>query len=154
MKQIIYPPNEFKINEGNIEVFLGGTIEMGKSADWQKDFIDLFDNKEKITFLNPRRPDWDVSWKAVKENPDFYKQVMWELHGLKRANWVVMYLMPGTQSIISILETGLMANSAKLLLCCPDGFYRKGNIDIVCEFCNIQQFEDLKSIANFLKAKK
>jgi hypothetical protein len=44
-----------------------------------------------------------------------------------------MYFDPNTLSPISLLELGLHAKSGKLIVCCPEGFYRKGNVDIVCQ---------------------
>lgn len=44
-----------------------------------------------------------------------------------------------------MLELGLFAQyGSKLIVCCPDGFYRKGNIDIVCERYKITQVPSLK----------
>jgi len=49
-----------------------------------------------------------------------------------------------------MLELGLYANSGKMVVCCPDGFWRKWNIDIVCENHNIiscETIQDLYAIA-------
>jgi molybdopterin-guanine dinucleotide biosynthesis protein A len=43
-----------------------------------------------------------------------------------------MYFAPQTQAPITLLELGLFANSQRLIVCCPDGFWRKGNIEVVC----------------------
>jgi hypothetical protein len=53
-----------------------------------------------------------------------------------------MYFDPNTKSPISLLELGLFASSKKLIVCCPDGFWRKGNVRIVCELYNIPLFND------------
>ena len=45
-----------------------------------------------------------------------------------------------------MLELGLYANSGKLLVCCPKGFWRKGNIDVVCEKYNIPIYESLDQL--------
>ena len=50
-------------------------------------------------------------------------------------------------SPITLLELGIHAKSRKLIVYCPEGFWRKGNVDIVCEKYNIKQvdsFEELK----------
>jgi len=57
---------------------------------------------------------------------------------------MIMYLAPGTKPPVSLLELGLYATSRKLLICCPEGFWRKGNVDIVAEKYNIPVYEDLK----------
>jgi hypothetical protein len=87
--------------------------------------------------FNPRRDDWDSSWTQEFENPQFYQQVSWELNALSQSDLIIMYFAPGTQSPISLLEMGLYANSGKLHVVCPDGFWRKGNVEIVCNHYNI-----------------
>jgi hypothetical protein len=41
-----------------------------------------------------------------------------------------MYLAPGTQSPVSLLELGLCARSGKLKVGCPEGFWRRGNVKV------------------------
>lgn len=62
-----------------------------------------------------------------------------------------MYFDPNTQSPISLLELGLHARGGKLIVLCPEGFWRKGNVDIVCEKYNVKQvasFEELIKAIN------
>lgn len=125
------PPERFN-PDGRYTVFLAGSIEMGKAIDWQTDFCIRFKDYD-INILNPRRNNWDSSWIQSIENPEFREQVQWELRCLSMSDLILMYLQPGTLSPISMLELGLYANSGKMIVCCPDGFFRKGNIDIVCE---------------------
>ena len=61
-----------------------------------------------------------------------------------------MYFAPQTKSPISLLEFGLYAKSKKLYVCCPNVFYRKENIDIVCEKYNIPQKENLDELVEEL----
>lgn len=49
------------------------------------------------------------------------------------AHKVLMYLQPGTMSPISLMELGLVAgNGRQTVVVCPDGFWRKGNVDVIC----------------------
>jgi hypothetical protein len=57
-------------------------------------------------------------------------------------------------SPVTLLEMGLHARSKKLVVCCPDGFWRKGNVDIVCERYGIQQVENLTQIIEHIQTKK
>jgi hypothetical protein len=112
-------------------VFLAGSIEMGRAEPWQDSLAhDLRDHHG--TLLNPRRPDWDSSWQQSPDDPRFLEQVQWELQALEDSDLVVMYLDPDTRSPISLLELGLYARSLKLTVCCPPGFWRRGNVQIVC----------------------
>jgi hypothetical protein len=84
------------------------------------------------TFLDPRRAEWDASWRQSIEEPQFRGQVEWELDGLERADVIAMWFVPETKSPITLLELGLHARSGKLVVGCPDGFWRRGNIEVVC----------------------
>jgi|TARA_R110000822_G_scaffold59269_3_gene147895 hypothetical protein len=146
MKAIeIQSPNKIVVPEGYSSMFLAGSIEMGIAEDWQKRVQKQLLDKE-IVFLNPRRDDWDASWEQTIENPKFKEQVEWELNGLDQADVIFMYFDPATKSPISLLELGLHANSSKMMVCCPEGFWRKGNVDIICERYGITQFDSLNEI--------
>lgn len=139
------PPQNFKESTIIGDIFLAGSIEMGTAENWQKKFIEEFKDTE-LRFLNPRRNDWDSSWKQEISNPQFKEQVSWELDGLDYADLIVFYFDPNTKSPITLMELGMHAKSGKCIVCCPTGFWRKGNVDIVCEKYNIQvvnSFEDL-----------
>jgi len=47
------------------------------------------------------------------------------------ANLIVLWFDPKTKSPISLLELGLHARQDKLHVYCPEGFWRKGNVDVV-----------------------
>lgn len=132
-----------KLEFENRSVFLAGSIEMGKAVDWQTSITTMLE-KLNVTVLNPRRDDWDSSWVQSKDNPQFREQVLWELNALNRADVIVMYFDPATKSPISLLELGLFAASSKLIVICPEGFWRKGNVDIVCERYDVMQVETLE----------
>lgn len=136
------PTNYIKSNKRS--VFLAGSIEMGKAEDWQTSLGKFF-GRFDYDVLNPRRDDWDSSWVQTFENPNFYQQVTWELNNLDKASIIVLYFDPDTKSPISLLELGLYADSGKIYVICPDGFWRKGNVDIVCNKYNIPLFNDLES---------
>src|SRR5690606_26760619 len=93
------------------------------------------------------RPDWNPGWKPIAEEPEFRRQVEWELAALEAADIIVMYLAPGSQSPISLLETGLHARGGRLILLCPEGFWRKGNVDITAERYGIEQVATMDELA-------
>ena len=120
------------VPEGGRCVFLAGSIEMGTAEDWQSRLVQEFSAEPSLALLNPRRDAWDPSWRQSADNPEFAEQVCWELDGLDRADVIALYLVPGSRSPISLLEFGLHARSGKLVVLCPDGFWRKGNVEVVC----------------------
>jgi hypothetical protein len=144
--KVFFPPNPYK-PDGCYTVFLAGSIEMGKAEDWQERFIQHWSGSSRhVNILNPRRHEWDASWEQSIENTEFRGQVEWELAGLARADLILMYIQPDTLSPISMLELGLFADSGKMVVCCPAGFWRKGNIDIVCHNRNIIHCETEKEL--------
>lgn len=148
----IQAPNSFCRYSSNkyFTLFLGGSIEMGKAKPWQKKVVTAFEHYHDAVILNPRRNDWDSSWEQVKTNPKFRQQVEWELDALEFAENIIIYFDPGTQSPISLLELGLFKEKKPLIIC-PEGFWRKGNVDIVCEKYEIPQFDDLDTAIDYLK---
>lgn len=127
-------------------IFLAGSIEMGKAEDWQKAFIDQIADLE-VEVLNPRRADWNADWKPEYADAHFREQVEWELEALESSDLIVMYLAPGTHSPVSLLELGLYARSGRLLLHCPQGFWRKGNVDAVAARYAIPTVASLPELA-------
>lgn len=123
---------------------------MGKAENWQAE-LEVKLSKHNVLLLNPRRDDWDSSWQQLSTDTNLRTQVEWELDALESADYIIMYFAPNTMSPISLLELGLHARSNKLLVVCPEGFWRKGNVDIVCEKYNIRQFETLEVLVKALK---
>lgn len=146
MGSIVTSPADFS-NFGGRKLFLAGSIEMGKAVDWQKEVAEIA-SRDGWVVLNPRRVDWDPTWEQSIDNPKFFEQVMWELEGLEQASGILMYLAPGTVSPISLLELGLFRR--KMVVVCPPGFDRKGNVDIVCRHYHIRQTPDFQTALRML----
>ena len=152
--QIIKAPESY---DGSYpSIFLAGSIEMGTAKDWQSIFYEEIYHRP-VTIFSPRRDDWDASWEQSMDNPNFYEQVSWELDRLEECDVIAMYYDPNTKSPISLLELGLYARSGKLIVCCPTGFWRQGNVAIVCSKYGIPLFENENAwrvaIINSLKDK-
>ena len=132
-------------------VFLAGSIEMGKARNWQPELTARLHKHAalgpaRVAVFNPRRKRWDSSWEQRARNPQFKEQVDWELDAQARADVIAMYFNPNTMSPITLLELGLFAGTGKLVVCCPDGYWRKGNVEVVCGRHNVEMvetFEDL-----------
>ena len=133
-------------------IFLAGSIEMDKAENWQQRLFQSLHGINSL-LLNPRRERWDSSWSQSIENSHFRAQVEWELDGLDRADIIVVYFDPNTKSPITLLEVGLHASSGKMLVCCPDGFWRKGNIEIVCDRYNIPLLNTFDALIESLTSK-
>jgi Nucleoside 2-deoxyribosyltransferase like len=150
----ILPPEI--IAPSNVSVFLAGTIDMGHSIDWQQKFIDQANKEETlddVVVFNPRRKSWDHNWTQSIENKQFSEQVNWELDAMENADVILLFLEGNSKSPISMMELGLFADSGKLMVCCEDGFWRKGNIDIVCKRKGIDQYNTFDELGTAVIAK-
>lgn len=163
------PPTSWSPIAGVPTVFLAGSIEMGTAPDWQSK---IASELTSATVLDPRRSDWDSSWRqsvarsgfagtaqhreAVRreiDEPKFREQVEWELDGLERADVIAMWFVPDTKSPITLLELGLYARSGKLLVGCPEGFWRKGNIDVVCRKFDVPVLDTWEMFVDAVRAR-
>ncbi|WDF63268.1 nucleoside 2-deoxyribosyltransferase domain-containing protein [Flavobacterium sp. KACC 22763] len=144
MKKIYKAPEEIPLQIDLKTIFLAGSIEMDKAVDWQKKCEELL--QDQYVVFNPRRNEWDSSWSQTIENIHFKEQVNWELDALEKADIVIMYFAENTMSPISLLEFGLYAQSNKMKVVVEENFWRKGNIDIVCERYSVQQFKTLEEL--------
>src|SRR5262245_12299742 len=131
MPLILKPPAPRSLAGERPSVFLAGSIEMGTAEDWQADF-ELALADLDVTILKPRRDEWDASWVQSIDNRPFREQVEWELAGQEQATVIAMYFAPETKAPITLLELGLFARSGKAIVCCPAGYWRRGNIEVVC----------------------
>lgn len=141
--QVVYAPNE--LAGPRPWVFLAGSIEQGKAAFWQDQVLAGL-SRLSGTLLNPRRPQWDASWRQSIDEPRFRGQVEWELSGLEQADIIAIYFDPATGAPITLMELGLFARSGKAIVACPEGYWRKGNVDIVCARYGVENVEDLDAL--------
>ena len=132
---IINSPNVIPTEDSRVKIFLGDSIDMEKSENWQAIIEEQLSNYN-VVVLNPRREDWNKEWK---------------LSALESSDIVVMYFAPDSQSPISLSEFGLYAKTGKLIVLCPEGFWRKGNIDIVSEKYNIFEVNTFDELITELK---
>lgn len=124
-------------------VFLAGSIDMGSAENWQSRVVEALENFEGIV-LNPRRDEWNSSWEQSISNPKFYEQVTWELNHLQSADVIPMYIAKESLSPITLMELGLHANSNKLIVYCDKKFWRRGNVEVICERNGIPLFDEEK----------
>jgi hypothetical protein len=108
MAIVLKPPAPVQFDGGLPSVFLAGSIDLGAAEDWQSQFCRALEG-ERCVVLNPRRDE-----------------------AQERATWIAMYFEPSSKAPITMLELGLFARTRKVFVCCPEGFWRKGNVDIVC----------------------
>ena len=122
------------------KIFLAGTIDMGKSVDWQKNTAEWFRQKEsgKYMLFNPRRG------KGLSgEMSDFEHQVNWELEHLEKADLIIMNILGSSKSPISLLEMGIYMQSGKMHIICEPDYYRYDNVRITCKRYGVPLYHSL-----------
>lgn len=154
--KIVKAPNKLpELTSSSITIFLGGSIEMDKAEKWQDRLCKEFSDDSDLVFLNPRRDDWDSSWEQIPEyGTKFYEQVTWELENQDDADIIVYYFDPNTKSPITLLELGSYGSTYtnKVITCCPDGFWRKGNVVMFCNYHGVKLCSTFEDLVNTLKA--
>jgi hypothetical protein len=140
-----------KHNDFSLSIFLAGSIDMGNSIDWQQEIEERLKDREGIIY-NPRRNSWDSSWEQKESNPQFNHQVNWELNMIENSSIVFMNFLENSMSPITLLELGYIASNdpSKLIVNCPRGFWRRGNVEIVCSRQGIPLFDDMEEAVSSL----
>ena len=138
------PPQKLDLTPDKPCVFLAGSIELGKAVDWQAEVTNALRDLD-VFVLNPRRESWDESWSLSIESAQFREQVEWELAGMEKADLVIFYFAPETKAPVTLLELGLNARR-KAIVCCPDGYWRKGNVDVVCQWYGVPRVPTLEAL--------
>ncbi len=148
--QVIHAPSREPIRAGNKTVFLAGTaVRTAGAKDWRTALTEALAHVPELTILDPYRPDWDAGWREDESFAPFRDQVEWELDMQARADLVAVYLYPGTQAHVSLLELGLAVGSGNgdsdgsdgVVVCCPEGYWKRGNVSIVCRRFGVEMVE-------------
>jgi hypothetical protein len=135
MAKIYKPPTPIEL-EDYIKhmVFLAGSIEMDTAENWQERISNKLVTIPDLTILNPRRDQWNSDWQQSITNRNFKEQVDWELDGINNSDTIIFYFDPNTKSPITLMELGIvsgLSTEKNVIICCPDGFWRKGNVDVL-----------------------
>jgi hypothetical protein len=131
-------------------LFLAGSTDV---ESWQDRVSEALKESDWVV-LNPRREDWDDTWVESKDDARFGGQVEWELAAQEmEQTTILMYFDPLSKSPISLLELGLFARTGRMIVVCPEGFWKKGNVDIICERYGVRQYGTLEEAVKELQLK-
>lgn len=144
--KIIKPNSTNQVIDG-ISIFLAGTIDNGKSIDWQLEMEDILKDYN-VTLLNPRRDNWNLN----SSRDEMIKQINWEMDNLDKCDVIFMNILEESLSPITLLELGLYANSGKIIVSCHEEFWRKINVDVVCDRFNIPRYDNFDDAITKLKS--
>jgi hypothetical protein len=144
---IITAPNMLTFQSHNYCVFLGGAIDNDAPRNWQTFVADILEQRiNHVVLFNPCRVNWTPMGDQTTNNQNLRDQINWELDALMVCDTILMYLLPGSVSPISLLELGLyLRSNSKLVVCCPDGFYWQTSIDITCQRAGVQVYRTIEA---------
>lgn len=148
--KIFTPPQRPNFTKLRNTLFLAGSIDMGEAVEWQTQIIDALKDRE-VTILNPRRADWDASWKQTPDNKEFVGQVTWELDAQEAADAILFYFAPGSKAPITLFEFGRFGTPHKGIVFCPKEYWRSGNIHIACKRYGVPLFTDHDALIEALR---
>ncbi|KAF2112493.1 hypothetical protein BDV96DRAFT_454669, partial [Lophiotrema nucula] len=143
-------PPDTPVYQNELSLFLAGSIEMGKAIAWQRDMCNRMQHLP-ITIANPRRGYWDPKAKPQPNDEGFRRQVQWELAALEKADVICFFFDVKTMSPVTMMELGLWAKSKKIVVCCGDGFWRRGNVHITCERYEVPCVDDYSEMVYEVK---
>jgi hypothetical protein len=148
----VQSPDSIDVASSAICLFLAGSIELGMAEDWQGTIVDRLRDLDIVVF-NPRRAIWAPGTSLESEPEEIRRQINWELDAIGRSDLMAFYFAPGTKSPISLLELGLITRQKQAIVCCPQGFWRKTNVDVVCERFGIEQVDSLEELVNKIRGR-
>jgi Nucleoside 2-deoxyribosyltransferase like len=146
----VQSPSSIDVASPAMRLFLAGSIDSGMAEDWQSTIVDRLRDLNVVVF-NPRRATWTPGTSLESEPGEIRRQINWELDAIERSDLMAFYFAPGTKSPISLLELGLIARRKQAIVCCPHGFWRKTNVDVICDRFEIQQVSSLEDLVNEIR---
>lgn len=112
-------------------IFLAGTTSPTGEPDWRQTLTRALLNLP-ITIYNPKRDDWDSTWREDFSDDRWAEQVQWELEMQDKADVVVVFFHGVSPAPISLLELGLCVRSGRAIVCSLEGYSKRGNVEAVC----------------------
>lgn len=122
------PPEKkiYKLDYTRHRVYLAGSTQ---GDDWQSRFVKELSGLE-VDVFNPRSSLTDGLFG-------------WELDHLNIATVIALHFDPEDLSPSGLLTLGMYAKTDRLIVSCPNAFYKKADVDIICEREDIHRVDTL-----------
>lgn len=122
------PPHKkiYKLDYTRHRVYLAGST---KGDNWQLTFVQKMSGLN-VDVFNPRGLCVDGLFE-------------WELDHLNIATVIALYFDPKDPSPTGLLTLGMFAKTDRLIVCCPNAFHKKSDVDIICKREDIHTVETL-----------
>lgn len=99
-----------------------------------------------VTVYAPFQPNWTAEWREDLDDASFRVQVGWELARQDGAAVVAVFFDARSQSPVSLLEFGLCARSGKAVVGCDRDFWKRGNVEAVCQRYGVPMADDVDGL--------
>lgn len=76
--------------------------------------------------------------------------INWELEALYLSDKVLLNFLPNIASPISLIELGMYVKTAKLIIVCPEEFYKSRCIKTLCEKYKVPLFKTFKKAIHYI----
>ncbi len=130
--------------EGKDYCFLAGSIDLDLSGNWRKAVIEEIN--DSMHFFDPTRTDHNkLNDTQMKEH------IKWELDALNLSDRILLNFLPNAKSPISLAELGMYVRSSKLMVVCPDQFYQRRYVGVLCDKYDTPFFDSLEEAVKHLK---
>jgi hypothetical protein len=125
-------------------IYLAGSLD--KTDNWQI-YLDKMLDELGYDIFNPRTEEY-----PEKGTSDYFRQINWELEGLSKANYIVMYISGNeTKSNILLAHLGLWCGSDKIVVCCNEDYFLKDYVGALCQKYGVPQVKNLEEIIEYFK---
>ena len=132
-------------------VFLSGSMDLRESVPWRSRFADEL---EGFLIFDPTQIDFDDTWGTRFADQRFRGLVEWEVRAMLLSNLVAVNFCEHLQSPITLFELGLMATRGpdrRVAVHCPERFWKKGRVEIVCAMFGIYQAASLEDLIEWTR---
>jgi hypothetical protein len=129
------------------KIFLAGSINNGKTLDWQSDLANYLNDIGYLVF-NPRRTDWREQQDPKIITQYLKEQIQWELKHLELANIIIYNFADEQLAPITLLELGLhLYNKSKeVYVVCTEEYPRYANVKTTCDFYGIKVYDSIDKV--------
>lgn len=133
---VVHRPPTKKIHSldyTRFRIYLSGS---STGFDWQDRFISTLTNLP-VDVFTPLHPIHATPHSQAFE---------WEMDHMSIANVIAFYFSPDDLCASALLSLGMYANTDKIIVCCPEGYQRKQDVDALCHREDIMQVDCLDTL--------
>jgi len=134
------------LNDDKMLLFLAGSIDLELPGNWRKSVTSALE--DYFNFFDPTT----LKYNSMKD-AEWEEHIKWELEAMKSSDLVLINFLENSASPISLVELGLNTMNNKLIVVCPDNFYKRKYIQVLCEYYSTPIFSALNTALAYIVEK-